>query len=143
MHPALAIVSFYTVLGVAALDNGLLLTPPMGMNTWTSVGSAVTELFLKNSAKFFVSSGMASVGYEYICSDDGWDTKRNATGFLQADPLKFPSGIASLAGFMHSNGLKLGLYGASSSVVCSGRPGSLYLEEKDAQTYAEWGSHRD
>ena len=130
--------NFHSIL-VCALDNGLLRTPPMGMNTWTSVGTAVNEDFLLSSARFFITSGMANLGYQYICSDDGWDTHRNTSGFLQADPFKFPSGIPALAQKIHAMHLKLGLYGASSSVVCSGRPGSLYLENIDAQTYAEWG----
>lgn len=126
--------------GVAALDNGLLLTPPMGMNTWIRVGTTCTsEEFLLSSANYIVAHGLAALGYTWICSDDGWDTHRNATGHLQADPKKFPSGIPELVARIHALGLSLGLYGSSSSVACSGRPGSLYLEDIDAETYASWG----
>ena len=67
-----------------------------------------------------------------VCSAaaDGWDTSRNATGYLQADPVKFPGGIPALTSQLHAQGFKFGIYAAASSVVCSGRPGSLYLEDR-------------
>lgn len=75
----------------------------------------------------------------YICSDDGWSAGRNATtGEMLADPVKFPGGWAALASYIHSKGLKVGLYSAASSVVCSGRVGSLYNEYLDAKTFASW-----
>jgi alpha-galactosidase len=96
--------------------------------------------FLRQIAQFFATSGIQSAGYTFIDTDDGWDSgSRNATGYLQADPLKFPSGIANLTGDLHAQGFKFGIYAAASSVVCSGRPGSLYLEDRDARTFAEWG----
>lgn len=123
-----------------ALDNGLGRTPPMGFNSWTAFGTEVTEVDLRATADFFVSSGLKAAGYVYVNSDDGYITynRDNATHQLVADPVKFPSGIAALAAYVHSKGLLFGLYTASSSVVCSGRPGSLYYEDIDATTFASW-----
>lgn len=123
-----------------SLNNNVLSHPPMGMNSWTAVYENVDEKFLLQSGQFFVSSGMLQVGYTIVCSDDGWTSgQRDQLGRLQADPSKFPSGIQKLSESLHAMGLKLGIYGASSSVVCSGRPGSLFHERIDAQTYASWG----
>jgi alpha-galactosidase len=123
-----------------ALDNGLGRTPPIGFNSWTAFGTGVNEAALRATADFFVSSGLKAAGYLYINSDDGYITynRDNVTHQLVADPIKFPSGIAALSSYIHSKGLLFGLYTASSSVVCSGRPGSLYFEDIDAQTFASW-----
>jgi len=125
-----------------ALDNGEARTPPMGFNSWTAFGPGVTEADLRATADFFVSSGLAAAGYAYVNSDDGFSlyARDNATGRIVADPAKFPSGIAALAAYIHGKGLKFGIYSASSSVVCSGRPGSLYNEALDADTFVnQWG----
>lgn len=82
--------------------------------------------------------GLAAAGYEFIDSDDGWSAPRDSTGRLTWDPVRFPEGIANLTAYIHSKNLKFGIYAAASSVVCSGRPGSLYYEVLDAQTFADW-----
>ena len=120
-----------------AIDDGLARTPPMGLNSWTSVGSGVSAAFLQAMGDFFVSSGLREAGFEYICSDDGWSNgTRSAGGELQPDSKKFPAGLLGVANYLHSIQLKFGIYSAASSVVCSGRPGSLYNEFVDAATFA-------
>ena len=94
---------------------------------------------LRDTADFFVSSGLAGAGYTYVSTDDGWMSGRDANGRMIADPLKFPGGWPALSAYVHGKGLKLGLYSAASSVVCSGRVGSLYNEDIDAETFASWG----
>ena len=111
----------------------------MGWNSWNCYGSGVTAADLKATADFFVSSGMKDAGYEYVMTDDGWTSGRDAQGRIIADPVKFPGGMAAVADYVHGLGLKLGVYSAASSVVCSGRVGSLYREQIDAQTFASWG----
>ena len=135
-----ALACFLGVTAALSLDNGLLRTPPMGMNSWTSVGTGVSSAFLRGVADFFVSSGLAAKGYKYVNSDDGWSAARDSSGRLTWDTVRFPEGIANLTAYIHSKGLLFGIYAAASSVVCSGRPGSLYYEALDAQTFADWGS---
>jgi len=123
-----------------SLDNGLLRKPPLGFNSWTAFGTGVSEADLKSTADFFISSGLAAAGYLYVNSDDGYITydRDTVTGRLVPDPVKFPSGLRSLADYIHSKGLLFGIYTASSSVVCSGRPGTLFHEAIDAQTFVDW-----
>jgi alpha-galactosidase len=124
----------------AALDDGLCSTPIMGMNSWTAFGAAVTEADLLDVGKFFISSGLREAGYQWINSDDGWDThSRGADGRLQPDLEKFPDGIKGLTQKLGAMNLSFGIYTAESSVVCSGRPGTLFQEYLDAATFAEWG----
>ena len=90
-------------------------------------------------ADFLVSSGLRSAGYEYINTDEGWETKeRDAQGRLQWSASKFPSGPAFIAR-LHQQRLKFGIYGAASGVTCGTDPGQLFHEDVDAQTYAAWG----
>lgn len=98
----------------------------------------MSEADLRATADFFVSSGLKAAGYLYVNSDDGWSLQqRDAAGRLVADPVKFPSGLKNLSAYIHSKGLKFGIYSASSSVVCSGRPGSLFSESIDAQYFVD------
>jgi|BarGraNGADG00212_1021973.scaffolds.fasta_scaffold14486_1 alpha-galactosidase len=123
-----------------ALDNGLARTPPMGFNDWNAFGCNVSEALIKQTADFFVSSGMKAAGYEYVNIDDCWMThQRDASGRLVPDPTKFPDGIAGTAAYVHSKGLKLGIYEDAGTATCAGYPGSLGHEQVDAQTFADWG----
>ena len=106
---------------------------------WNCYGAGVNAADLRTTADTFVSSGLAAAGYEYVISDDGWMDGRDADGKMMADPIKFPGGWTNLSAYIHSKGLKAGLYSAASSVVCSGRVGSLYNEFLDAATFASWG----
>jgi alpha-galactosidase len=118
----------------------LALTPPMGFNDWNAFGCAVSETLIKQTADFFVSSGLKDLGYEYVNIDDCWSLmERDTNGRLAPDPVKFPSGIKGLADYVHSQGLKLGIYGDAGTKTCAGYPGSLGNEELDAASWAEWG----
>src|SRR3954447_15389693 len=123
-----------------ALDNGLAKTPPMGFNDWNAFGCNVSEQLIKQTADFFVSSGMKAAGYDYVNIDDCWMThSRDADGRLVPDPVKFPDGIKGTADYVHSLGLKLGIYEDAGTATCAGYPGSLGHEQIDAQTFADWG----
>ncbi|HZC72296.1 MAG TPA: NPCBM/NEW2 domain-containing protein [Jatrophihabitans sp.] len=125
----------------AALDNGLARTPPMGFNDWNAFGCNVNEQLIKQTADFFVSSGMRDAGYKYVNIDDCWLTHQRDpdTGRLVPDPVKFPDGIKGTADYVHSLGLKLGIYEDAGTATCAGYPGSLGHEQIDAQTFADWG----
>jgi alpha-galactosidase len=122
-----------------ALNNGLSPTPPMGWNSWNIYGCNVDETKIKQAADAAVTSGMKAAGYNYIVIDDCWQTSRAADGTIIADPVKFPSGIASLASYVHSKGLKFGIYTDAGFTTCGGRPGMYGHESQDANTFASWG----
>lgn len=124
-----------------AIDNGLARTPPMGWNSWAAYELKIDEGLIRSTADAMVASGMKDAGYEYIIVDAGWKAKnRDAVGRLRADPDKFPSGIKALADYVHSKGLRFGLYTDAGTEDCvSGAPGSKDFEEKDATSFAEWG----
>ena len=117
----------------------LALTPPMGWNSWNKFGSAVNEELIRQTADAMVSSGMKDAGYEYINIDDTWEGQRDAQGFIQVDPRKFPLGMKALADYVHSKGLKLGIYSDAGYKTCGGKPASRGHEFQDALTYAQWG----
>jgi alpha-galactosidase len=120
--------------------NGLALTPPMGWNDWYQYGCNVTEDDVLANATALVSSGLARLGYKYVNLDDCWmASTRAADGELQADPTRFPHGIAWLASQLHSMGLKLGVYESFGTRTCQGRPGSYGHYQQDADTFASWG----
>jgi len=114
-------------------------TPPMGWNSWNNFGCSPSETLLKGVADAMVSSGMAAVGYQYVNIDDCWMSGRDSSGNLVADASKFPSGIKSLADYMHGKGLKLGIYEAPANTTCAGKTGDLGYETQDAETFASWG----
>ncbi|HXW56215.1 MAG TPA: glycoside hydrolase family 27 protein [Candidatus Cybelea sp.] len=119
-------------------DAGLALTPPMGWNSWNKFACNVSEGLIKGMADAMVSSGMKDAGYQYIVIDDCWQVRRDAQGNIIADPQRFPSGIRALADYVHSKGLKFGIYSDAGSETCAGRPGGLGHEYQDALTYASW-----
>jgi len=124
-----------------ALDDGLALTPPMGFNDWNAFRCNVTEQLIEQTADIFVSSGLKDAGYQYVNIDDCWMTNERdpVTGRLVPDPVKFPNGIKGTADYVHSKGLKLGIYEDAGTMTCAKFPGSLGHEELDAQTFADWG----
>ncbi|MBN2348907.1 MAG: glycoside hydrolase family 27 protein [Bacteroidales bacterium] len=117
----------------------LALTPPMGWNSWNNFHCDVNEALIRETADAMVSSGMKDAGYIYINIDDCWHGKRDSLGFIQPDPIHFPSGIKVLVDYIHSKGLKLGIYSDAGWETCGGRPGSRGYEYQDAKKYAEWG----
>jgi alpha-galactosidase len=124
---------------IRALTNNLALTPPMGWNSWNHFGCNISETVIRGVASAMATNGMKAAGYQYINMDDCWQVSRDANGVIVADPVKFPSGIKSLADFIHSQGLKLGIYSDHGIVTCGGRPGAYGYEYVDANTYASWG----
>ena len=114
-------------------------TPPMGWNSWNKFQCNVDENMIREIADAMASSGMKNVGYQYIVIDDCWQVSRDSLGFIVADPQRFPSGIKALADYVHSKGLKFGIYSCAGSKTCAGRPGSRGHEYQDALTYAKWG----
>jgi alpha-galactosidase len=114
-------------------------TPPMGWNSWNKFGCNVDENMIKEMADAIVSSGMREAGYEFIVIDDCWQISRGSEGNIVEDSEHFPSGIKALADYVHSKGLKFGLYSCAGTKTCQGRPGSKEYEEKDAKQYARWG----
>lgn len=118
---------------------GLAMTPPMGWNSWNKFACNVDENLIKQVADAMVSSGMKAAGYTYINIDDCWHGDRDSLGFIHPDARRFPSGMKALADYIHSKGLKMGIYSDAGSQTCGGRPGSRGYEFQDAQTYASWG----
>lgn len=117
----------------------LALTPPMGWNSWNKFACNVDEKLIREVADAMVASGMKDAGYTYINIDDCWHGDRDSLGFIHPDPKRFPSGMKALADYIHSKGLKMGIYSDAGSQTCGGRPGSRGYEFQDAQTYAGWG----
>ena len=118
---------------------GLAKTPPLGWNSWNTFATDINEQLVKDIADKFVELGLKDAGYEYIVLDDGWMAKeRDANGNLIADPIKFPNGMKALADYIHSKGLKFGLYNCAGSKTCAGYPGSRGYEYQDARSYASW-----
>lgn len=114
-------------------------TPQMGWSTWNKFQCNINEQIIRDIADEMVSSGLRDAGYVYLNIDDCWHGGRDSLGFIFADKEKFPSGIAALADYVHSKGLKLGIYSDAGRETCGGRPGSQGHEYQDAITYASWG----
>jgi len=121
------------------LNNGLALTPPMGWNSWNTFRLEINEELVRGIADIFVERGFKDAGYEYIVIDDGWQTDRDAEGNIVVNEKKFPSGIKALADYVHSKGLKFGIYSDAGYKTCGGYPGSRGYEYQDARQYAAWG----
>lgn len=120
-----------------ALNNGLGLTPQMGWNSWNHYHCNVNEDVVKKTADAIVASGLDKYGYVYVNIDDCWAKSRAADGTIVPDPVSFPD-MPGLIEYVHSKGLKFGLYSDAGNETCAGRPGSLDYELSDADTYARW-----
>lgn len=104
---------------------GLAMTPPMGWNSWNTFATDIDENLIRETADIMVTSGMKDAGYTYIVLDDGWMTReRDAEGNLVPDPEKFPNGMKVLVDYVHSKGLKFGLYNCAGTKTCAGYPGT-------------------
>ena len=121
------------------LDNKLARTPPMGWNSWNHFGCDVSAQLIRETADAMVKGGMRDAGYQYLVIDDCWQVARDAAGRLVADSVRFPGGMKLLAEYVHSKGLKFGLYTDAGRQTCQRRPGTYGSEEIDARTFAEWG----
>jgi|HubBroStandDraft_1064217.scaffolds.fasta_scaffold10752_4 alpha-galactosidase len=122
-----------------AADSGVAQTPPMGWNSWNKFACHVNEDLVKSATDAMVTSGMKDAGYQYVVIDDCWQVSRDAAGNIVADAKAFPSGIKALADYVHSKGLKFGIYSDAGTKTCAGRPGSRGHEYQDALQYAAWG----
>ncbi len=111
-------------------------TPPMGWNSWNHFECKVSDAVVRGAADAMVSNGMKAAGYVYVNIDDCWQGKRDEKGFLHPNE-RFPD-MKALADYVHSKGLKLGIYSSPGPKTCAGYEGSFGHEEQDAQTYAEW-----
>ncbi len=125
-------------------------TPPMGWNSWNKFARAINEDLIKEIADAMVSSGMKDAGYEYVVIDDLWQKGRilgdsvivegrDEMHRLIPDPIKFPGGMKALGDYIHSKGLKFGLYTGPGISTCGGAPGSLGFEKTDIATFDSWG----
>lgn len=122
------------------MDNKFLgLTPPMGWNSWNTFTWEINDKLIREAADAMASE-LKDAGYEYIVIDDCWSEKqRDSNGKLVPDHWKFPEGIKPVADYVHSKGLKFGMYSCAGTHTCGGHPGSFEHEFDDAETFAEWG----
>ena len=111
----------------------------MGWNSWNKFACNVNEDMIRSMADAMVKSGMKDAGYQYVNVDDCWQVRRKANGNIVADEQRFPHGMKALGDYIHSLGLKFGLYSDAGSKTCAGRPGGLGHEYQDAIQYAVWG----
>ncbi len=117
--------------------NGLAKTPPMGWNSWNKFAGRVTDADVRGMADAFLTSGMKDAGYIYVNIDDTWEGGRDAQGNITTNN-KFPD-MKALADYVHSKGLKIGIYSSPGPNTCAGYEGSYGHEEQDAKTWAAWG----
>lgn len=114
--------------------------PPMGWNSWNTFGEDINEKVVIQTADYIVESGLDKCGYEYVIIDDCWSLReRNEKGEIVPDPKKFPNGMKYVADYVHSKGLKFGMYSCAGTMTCASYPGSYDHEFIDARCFAEWG----
>jgi alpha-galactosidase len=131
-------VSLFAVVGLPSFGQGTVATvPPMGWNSWNHFAGHVTDADVRSAADSLVSTGMRDAGYIYVNVDDTWEGKRDAQGVLHTNE-KFPN-MKALGDYIHSKGLKFGIYSSPGAKTCAGFEGSLGHEVQDAKLYAEWG----
>ena len=118
-------------------DNGLAKTPPMGWNSWNKFAVRVDDASVRGMAETMATNGMKDAGYLYVNIDDTWEAGRDADGNVTTNK-KFPD-MKALADYVHSKGLKIGIYSSPGPNTCAGYEGSYAHEEQDARTYAAWG----
>ncbi len=138
------VVAFAAAPVAQALPDGQALTPPMGFNNWNSTHcrAEFNEAMVKGVADKFLSAGLKEAGYQYVNLDDCWALpQRDASGNLVPDPVRFPNGIKAVADYVHSKGLKFGIYTSAGTKTCDtqGFPGGLGHERQDANLFASWG----
>lgn len=115
-------------------------TPPMGFNTWNTFGKDINETMICEIADAMVDTGLRDCGYNYLVIDDCWSEKqRNEKRELVPSKEKFPNGMRAVADYVHSKGLKFGMYSCVGAMTCAKYPGSFRHEFQDARSFAEWG----
>ena len=138
----LSAVLFASSLSVSAQStprNQLTPTPPMGWMTWNLFQGDISDKLIRETADAMVEGGYVDAGYKYIFIDDLWQGGRDVHNNMIPDPKKFPNGIKALADYVHSKGMKLGIYSDAAQLTCGGWTASLGFEEQDARTFASWG----
>jgi alpha-galactosidase len=128
------------VRGANQIPGMLAPTPPMGWNSWNAFEKEIDEKLIQKTADIMVSSGMRDAGYNYLVIDDAWMASvRDDEGKLIADYEKFPRGMKAVGDYIHSKGLKYGIYQCRGHITCQDLPGSFEHEEDDMQSFADWG----
>lgn len=117
----------------------LALTPPMGFLSWNVVEGLISETFLKELADAFVQFGLRDAGYQYINMDDCWQGGRDANGHVYPDKFRFPNGMKVVGDYLHTKGLKFGIYSTPGPITCAGYVGTMNFEESDLETWTSWG----
>jgi alpha-galactosidase len=135
----LSIALLYSFNAYGQKFSGLALTPPMGWNSWNTFACGINENKIREVADIMISSGMKDAGYQYVIIDDCWQGGRDSLGFIYPDRMKFPSGMKALADYIHSKGLKFGIYSDAGDSTCAHYLGSRGHEYQDAISYAQWG----
>ena len=117
-------------------------TPPMGFNTWNTFGENINEKIIKETADAMVEKGLLDAGYEYLVIDDCWSERERdlESGKIVPDKIKFPNGMKAVSDYVHSKGLKFGMYSCAGTRTCADYPGSFDHEFLDAETFAEYGA---
>jgi alpha-galactosidase len=138
--PGVMVAALGTASRAMALGYGLALPPPTGFNDWNAYGCNVSEQLIEQTALAMRDNGMQAAGCTYVNTDDCWmASSRDSGGNLAASSSKFPDGIAATASYVHSLGLKLGIYEDAGTATCAGLPGSYGHEQADARLFASWG----
>ena len=114
-------------------------TPPMGFMTWNSYRQDISDSLIRRIADRMVEGGYLKAGYKYLCIDDCWQGGRDKHNNIIPDPEKFPHGMKALVDYVHSRGLKVGIYSDAAQLTCAGLTASYGFEKKDAKTFASWG----
>ncbi|KAJ7384508.1 hypothetical protein OS493_021137 [Desmophyllum pertusum] len=144
------IISFQACIVVESLNNGLVRTPPMGWMDWERYRcntdcthdpeNCIGERLITEMADRMAEDGFRDAGYEYVSIDDCWMShNRTSDGQLQPDPARFPNGMKALAEYIHSKGLKFGIYADYGTKTCAGYPGTIDHIQQDMDTFAAWG----
>lgn len=153
LHTLLLNLLILAIANVQSLDNGVAVRPPLGWSSWLTFRYALNDTLVRSSADFLASSRIGAAGYNYILLDDGWTTcneksesgacldlpPRDSKNRIPIDQEKFPNGFKPLTDYVHSKGLKVGIYTAVANRTCGGYWGSLGYEAIDAEAFAEWG----
>lgn len=112
----------------------------MGWNSWNTFGENISDQLIRETADCIVGQGLLDAGYNYLVIDDCWACReRDENERLVPDPAKFPDGMKTVADYVHSRGLKFGMYSCAGNLTCAGYPGSYEHEFIDAETFASWG----
>ena len=136
---SIALMLLVTITALAQKNQNLAKTPPMGWNSWNTFACEIDDKLIRETADLMVLTGMKDAGYQYVNIDDCWHGVRDSCGVIQSNPKHFPQGIKPLANYVHSKGLKIGIYSDAGWTTCGGKPGSRGYEFQDALTYANWG----